>query len=759
MMRSRTGQAASAPAYLIMTLYVVLLGSLYVASVVDETRFAGERIGIVYSLEDQGILLHAVEARLPAGQAGLQAGDLIVSAAGMPIRDMAAFDAAVALAASQDHVLPLVIEREDRQLSIEIRPGTNLNLSGLIAQFVLVCAYLGLTLLGARYSHEDRRARLLTLFVGLIGIEMALPLPYSFSDSVFLAIALFWPLATGAQIALELHLVSLIPNRLPLLRRHRWLVPGFYLLGGFIALILSAVVLDEWYGWTPDGDRWWAGADRWIMAFWGLAVALILVAQIVRTSAIRERQQAGIVLLGLLPWLAYIAIQLLWPYSVLWDTGWAALAEDLVLLVFPVAVFLAIFRYGLFSVEGLLRRSLIYGIAAGLIILLLYGLLTAALPWITARVGNPESLWLTTGLAVILGVLFRPLRKGVGHLVERGLYPERWALRQRLVGITSDLSGESNVDRLMDRMIKTLRGDLRLVWAAAVIQQDRLDSGIRIHADGLKTGRQEALLDHFAPGGELYEHIVSRNRPSTMAELSRRLSALSTGPERLGADVLLPLRTHDRAIGILLLSSRQNGSLFTAEDLELLDLFSRQIATRLDNLRLFQNATYEGLTGLLRREAILEELGEQCARHLEHQTRLSVVMLDLDHFKTINDTHGHLFGDQILEKVAGMMQTRKRASDALGRFGGEEFLMVLPETTAEGARKVAKDMIEAVHRLRIPTPDPNATISLSASAGVASTAGSGHADPAELARDLLDRADQALYRAKQQGRNRVEVAA
>jgi len=134
-------QPASMPANLIMAMHVILLGSLCIASVVDVSRFARERPGIVYSLKDTEIILHSVEPGLPADIAGLRNGDLIVSAAETRLTGLTEFVATVAQAVDQTGSLALVMQRDARQMDIELRPGTALNPSAPIAQFVLICIH------------------------------------------------------------------------------------------------------------------------------------------------------------------------------------------------------------------------------------------------------------------------------------------------------------------------------------------------------------------------------------------------------------------------------------------------------------------------------------------------------------------------------------------------------------------------------------------------------------------------------------------
>ena len=177
------------------------------------------------------------------------------------------------------------------------------------------------------------------------------------------------------------------------------------------------------------------------------------------------------------------------------------------------------------------------------------------------------------------------------------------------------------------------------------------------------------------------------------------------------------------------------------------------MATVFQNARLFESATYESLTGLLRREAILEALDKELDRARRYERPLTVGMADLDHFKEVNDRYGHLAGDGLLKRVAQVLTGGLRSSDAVGRYGGEEFLLVLPETELAGARVVADKLRRLVEEVRTPMEDgEEATVTISI--GLASLDCSGL--PAEPdARDLIRLADQALYRAKEEGRNRI----
>ena len=163
-------------------------------------------------------------------------------------------------------------------------------------------------------------------------------------------------------------------------------------------------------------------------------------------------------------------------------------------------------------------------------------------------------------------------------------------------------------------------------------------------------------------------------------------------------------------------------------------------------------AAQDELTGIANRRSIIAALERDVARSLRTREPLALMMVDVDHFKQVNDRHGHLAGDAVLRHVAGVLQQRVRAQDIVGRYGGEEFLVVLPDTGLDGARHLALQLCTAVQTT--PCVWRSETIAVTVSIGVFG----GRLEPQDHWDLLLHAADSALYRAKEGGRNRVEVA-
>jgi len=159
-------------------------------------------------------------------------------------------------------------------------------------------------------------------------------------------------------------------------------------------------------------------------------------------------------------------------------------------------------------------------------------------------------------------------------------------------------------------------------------------------------------------------------------------------------------------------------------------------------------ATHDSLTGAYTRRAVLAACADDLARWERYGNPFSLLILDLDHFKRINDEHGHLAGDHVLAHFVQLIQSHLRSADRLGRYGGEEFLVILPETDTDAAKAAAERMRAALHATPGSADRPHCTVSI----GLTTVR---HGDRTIDA--LIARADAALYEAKAQGRNRVQV--
>ncbi|MBZ4331602.1 GGDEF domain-containing protein [Corallococcus interemptor] len=163
---------------------------------------------------------------------------------------------------------------------------------------------------------------------------------------------------------------------------------------------------------------------------------------------------------------------------------------------------------------------------------------------------------------------------------------------------------------------------------------------------------------------------------------------------------------------------------------------------------IYRLTTMDGLTQIYNRRYFDEQLDREVSRSRRYERVLSLVMFDLDHFKDVNDTYGHLAGDSVLKQLASTVRTRIRREDVFARYGGEEFALLLPEIHLTGARQLAEKVRKLVERQRFEFDKQVIPVTLSM--GVA-TLEPHHREPAELVRT----ADEHLFTAKSQGRNRI----
>jgi diguanylate cyclase (GGDEF)-like protein len=174
----------------------------------------------------------------------------------------------------------------------------------------------------------------------------------------------------------------------------------------------------------------------------------------------------------------------------------------------------------------------------------------------------------------------------------------------------------------------------------------------------------------------------------------------------------------------------------------------------MQNRTLSEISARDSLTGLYNRWYVMEKIDSEMNRALRHGQPMSLLMLDLDHFKRVNDSFGHSVGDEVLKVVGQVLRDSCRVYDVPGRYGGEEFCIVLPETRASNTRVVAERIRSRLASTQLPVGEGFVTVTASIGvAGMDSVAEEGVVSAAAL----LDRADRALYAAKHHGRNRVEL--
>jgi diguanylate cyclase (GGDEF)-like protein len=426
------------------------------------------------------------------------------------------------------------------------------------------------------------------------------------------------------------------------------------------------------------------------------------------------------------------------------------------MLCYPIAVFAAIFRYHLFDIALVVRRSLVYTTLTTSLLLVFYSALGAG-GALSSRLFGTErnSIWVVSAATLVLGMLFSPLRRLIQGFIDRRIYPRRLELRQRFTRIASELPSLGRLQLMGDHLVT----ELSLSFAVRPVHLLLSDPASEVLvplaslADADEVVRGRLLLSSDDP---TLRQVFKGNRPVRVAELGKMQSELARRLHSADAKVLVPLRTQNTDVGLLLLGENDDHQPLRSEEFELLTLLSHHVASVFENVRLFQSATYEGLTGLYRREAIVDLLGREITRAQRYDRPLTIGLADIDHFKQVNDRHGHIAGDLVLRHIADQLQSWLRSTDLVGRYGGEEFLLIFPETRLDVAEGLAEKLRERIETSAIKLDNSVVVERLTISIGISALTFEDHAN-GDASHSLLNRADQALYRAKKLGRNRVEA--
>jgi len=329
---------------------------------------------------------------------------------------------------------------------------------------------------------------------------------------------------------------------------------------------------------------------------------------------------------------------------------------------------------------------------------------------------------------------------------------------------------------------QSLRGQLQTTQAmgrASIADPDNLDSTALLQrfltlaqdlvaADQALVWLMDTETGEFAPAAGLPDtgvfagckvlfgegmigHTAARMRP-------RRIANARQDPHRLpdepvpGAWLLYPIIAHERLLGVAQWV-RPVSNPFTAEDVARLDALMPHCGVALESIRIreaMQNlAATDGLTSLWNHRKMQELLRSELSRASRYHRALSVLMLDVDSFKSFNDTYGHPRGDELLRQMAAILYSSLRTHDSVGRYGGEEFMVILPETAKDDACRLAERIRTAVEERAFVFIEGEA-IHRTVSVGVAS-----YPEDALNAVALVQCADEALYRAKRAGKNCV----
>ena len=320
-----------------------------------------------------------------------------------------------------------------------------------------------------------------------------------------------------------------------------------------------------------------------------------------------------------------------------------------------------------------------------------------------------------------------------------------------LVELGRTISASLDMDQLFTTTMKRVAETTGVESYALFMYDETLEKLVARTVSGTGT---EALQDRSFAIGEGLAGQVYQSQSSETHSAGGPLPWADV-PSHVRSVVALPLTSSDRTLGVLLLYAPTAGA-FGDRQTAYFTAVSKQLAIALENAQLFLKTRELGyrdaLTGLFNRRYFEEALDREVRRAIRYNLPVAVLMADIDHFKMYNDTQGHYQGDNLLKEVTARLTENTRQVDIVARFGGEEFVVILPMTTKTHARLVAEKLRRSVEETKIPgeevLPGGRLTISLGLAA---------YPEDASDPTGLVQAADAALYSAKRKGRNRTEM--
>lgn len=320
--------------------------------------------------------------------------------------------------------------------------------------------------------------------------------------------------------------------------------------------------------------------------------------------------------------------------------------------------------------------------------------------------------------------------------------------------LTSTLSREDVLNVVMEKVSILLHSQ---IWSLLLVDEKTHEMTFEIAVSpaaerlkGLRLQKGEGIAGWVAEHAEplLISDVKNDSRFSRQVDEATSYSTRSI--------ICVPLKSKNRVLGVIELINTEEDDTFTEADLPILETIADYVAIAIENALYFEKINEliitDDLTELYNSRHFSELIDYELERARRYGNNLSLVFFDLDYFKLVNDTHGHLVGSRILSEIGALVKKYTRRVNLAARYGGDEFVMLLPSTDKEGAIKMANDLLEIIRENPFKADD-NTPINLTASFGVST-----FPDHADSKTELIQLADKAMYSVKDSGRNGVASA-
>lgn len=329
-------------------------------------------------------------------------------------------------------------------------------------------------------------------------------------------------------------------------------------------------------------------------------------------------------------------------------------------------------------------------------------------------------------------------------------------LNQIVQAMAAPLDSEKLLDTILEKCAGLLQAEQGSLLLIDPQTQQLSIKAIR----GLN--RKIVELIRIRPGEGISGKVFSEERPLVVQDIEADPRTLREKHPRYRTKsfISLPLKLEHRTLGVLNLADKASGESFSEADAQLLNTIATYAVVAIERSELYQQSEElkkisitDSLTGLLNRRYFQERLAEELERSKRHNFPLSLIIIDIDNFKSFNDRYGHLAGDEALKITARLLRSSIRAIDVAARYGGEEFTVILPQTTKQDAMIIAERFCREIESMSLHhEPFHQEALKLTVSMGLANCP----TDTTQL-EELINLADTALYAAKAKGKNRVVV--
>jgi diguanylate cyclase (GGDEF)-like protein/putative nucleotidyltransferase with HDIG domain len=419
-----------------------------------------------------------------------------------------------------------------------------------------------------------------------------------------------------------------------------------------------------------------------------------------------------------------------------------------------ILITFTLMKYHLLDIQVLMRKWVVYTavtVCMTLAYLALLLVLSNLLRLLPPHFGIPATIL----LVVLFAYLFNWVKSALDKAADKLFYGSRYVNRQLLLSFAGKVSNFINIKEIANEMMKPLAKAVRAKQVGLLLLASDYYSTkfvARLTEDDqispIMISRYSVMVKWLEESGQPVSFEAIENDPKFSELTTEDREAIST----FQIEILCPIICKRRLVSILALSKKQGHAHYTRDDIDLVSMLAKESAVAIENAQIYaharEQADVDGLTGLYNHRSFQDSYNQEIENSAVSGDDFSILFIDLDFFKTYNDIYGHGMGDEILREVGRIIKSSIRDTDIGGRYGGDEFAVIVKQASADESKLVGERI-----RSKVENTMDDKGITLTCSIGVACWRIDG------VSRDsIIKAADKAVYAAKQAGRNRVVMA-